>query len=57
MIRVCYRCKIIMGEKEPFEDKSETHGLCEVCFPKEREEIKKAVKKYNNTMKGKGQYA
>ncbi len=24
-----------MGEKEPLEDKSETHGLCDECFLEE----------------------
>jgi len=32
MIRVCCACQKIMGEKEPLEDKSTTHGLCDKCF-------------------------
>jgi len=40
MIRVCMRCKCVMGEKPPFEDKSETHGICDECWPKEHERIK-----------------
>jgi len=27
-------CKKKMGEKEPLEDKSETHGYCEECLEK-----------------------
>jgi hypothetical protein len=45
MIRVCYRCKIVFGEKEPLEDKSETHGLCDPCFELETVEIQRALKK------------
>ena len=32
MIQVCCECKVVYGEKEPLEDKSETHGFCEPCF-------------------------
>ena len=32
MIRVCCKCKKVFGEKEPYEDKSETHGFCDPCF-------------------------
>lgn len=39
MIRICYRCKIIFGEKEPFEDHRKTHGLCDECFIEEMNEI------------------
>ena len=38
MIRRCCVCKVIYGEKEPFEDKSETHGYCDPCFDKATEE-------------------
>ncbi len=37
MIRICMWCQKIMGEKEPIEDISLTHGICEECA----EEIKK----------------
>jgi hypothetical protein len=43
MIRVCYRCKKVMGEKEPLEDKSETHGLCDECLPIEMKQIEEAL--------------
>jgi hypothetical protein len=45
MIRICCRCKTIMGEKKPLEDKSETHGLCDKCFEFEKVEIRIALKK------------
>lgn len=32
MKRVCSYCKKIFGEKKPFEDKTETHGICPECF-------------------------
>ncbi len=31
MIRICAWCNRPMGEKEPFDDKSITHGMCEKC--------------------------
>ena len=35
MRQVCYVCKILYGVKEPFENNSETHGLCPECFKQE----------------------
>jgi len=32
MIRVCMVCDMVFGEKEPFYDKSSTHGICDPCF-------------------------
>ena len=34
MIIVCAWCKKRMGEKPPYEDKSETHGICQECLEK-----------------------
>lgn len=34
MIRVCCYCNAKMGEKEPLEDKTETHGICKKCYRK-----------------------
>ena len=31
MVRKCTWCSEIFGEKEPLEDKSITHGICEMC--------------------------
>lgn len=31
MIRRCAWCKQVIGEKEPMDDNSETHGVCEWC--------------------------
>ena len=43
MIRICYSNFHIgdrkFGEKEPLEDKRETHGVCEPCLKKEIEGI------------------
>jgi len=33
MIRVCCVCRKKYGEKEPLEDKRETHGYCDECLP------------------------
>jgi len=32
MIRKCYYCGEIMGEKEPIDDKSITSGECNLCY-------------------------
>ncbi len=34
MIRICSWCKKSMGEKKPYADKSETHGICPKCKSK-----------------------
>lgn len=48
MIRVCYSIHHVgnrkFGEKEPLEDKRETHGLCDSCFEKEIQDIQIALK-------------
>jgi len=36
MIRVCIRCEKVMGEKEPLEDESLTHGICDECYDERR---------------------
>ncbi len=33
------------GEKEPLKDKSETHGICDECFPREMEDIRAVQKR------------
>lgn len=33
MINVCMICSTVMGEKEPLEDKTPTHGICIDCIP------------------------
>jgi hypothetical protein len=32
VIRICCRCKKVLGEKAPFEDKRETHTYCDQCL-------------------------
>lgn len=39
MIIICCVCKRVVGEKEPLEDKQETHGYCEPCFESEKKKI------------------
>ncbi len=29
----CVYCEIIYNIKEPFEDDSTSHGICEICWP------------------------
>jgi hypothetical protein len=31
MIIVCAWCKEVLGEKEPLDDKGETHTICDKC--------------------------
>lgn len=35
---VCSWCKKLLGEKEPFEDQSETHAKCPECLQKQKNE-------------------
>lgn len=54
MIRVCCECNKVFGEKEPFDDRSETHGICEECFPKTMKRLEEESKKYRkNDSEGK----
>ena len=50
MIRICCRCKIVMGEKEPLDDKSETHGLCDECLLLTMHEIEVAQEQINESL-------
>jgi hypothetical protein len=43
---------MIFGEKEPFDDKSETHGICPVCYPKIMAELQDKRDEYNKLKKG-----
>lgn len=36
MIRICAWCGANLGETEPYEDDSTTHGICEPCFAQRR---------------------
>lgn len=49
MIRVCYgeyhQGDRKIGEKPPFENTEETHGLCDPCFELEKIEIRLALKR------------
>ena len=44
MIRICSYCCEVFGEKEPFENKEETHGICPKCLPI-------VIKEFKNQMK------
>lgn len=47
MRQVCCVCKKLYGIKEPFDDDSETHGICPECLPGELQKIDDEVKKIN----------
>lgn len=51
MIRVCVVCKKVFGEKPPYEDKSVTHGICEICFPKEMERMRRELEEIKRDKK------
>lgn len=46
MIQKCYICGKIYGEKEPYEDKDFTHGLCDECFKSEMERLEIESEEY-----------
>jgi len=45
MKRICCKCGKCYGEKEPLENKAETHGYCDECFEKEMKKIEETQHK------------
>jgi hypothetical protein len=45
---VCSWCKKFMGEKEPFNDSSETHAKCAECLKKQKKETVRSETKLKN---------
>jgi hypothetical protein len=45
MIVKCCVCEEFIREKEPFEDKRVSHGLCDECYEKEREALRSIFQK------------
>lgn len=43
MKQVCYCCKEVFGEKEPYNDMTESHGLCPTHFISEKERIRQEI--------------
>lgn len=39
MLRQCAWCLVMLGESEPLHDTSVTHGICQKCAKKMKEEI------------------
>ena len=39
MKSICAWCKKDMGDKEPLEDLSTTHGMCKECYERMEKEI------------------
>ena len=50
MIRVCSRCKKVIGEKKPLADKTETHTFCPEYGRKISKEINKYFQKRSQTL-------
>jgi hypothetical protein len=40
MTAICAWCKKHLGEKEPLEVRTETHGICEACFAEMAERVR-----------------
>lgn len=40
MVIICAWCKKTLGEKEPFDNPSTTHGICTECYKKVLDEEK-----------------
>ena len=49
MRQICMICGILYGIKEPLDDDSETHGICEECFPLELKRIDAELEKLTGT--------
>jgi hypothetical protein len=43
MIVKCCVCEGFIREKEPFEDKRVSHGLCDECYEKERKKMREQL--------------
>lgn len=48
MIVKCGWCPKVLDEKEPFEDKSVTHGICISCAEKFRLSFAETMKRFPN---------
>ncbi len=48
MIRICisqfHLGNKVFGEKEPLEDREETHGFCAICYREERKKLRREIK-------------
>ena len=57
MRRICQECGQLFGLKEPLEDDSETHGLCDECFKivmaKTEQQLREISKKNEAILKDK----
>ena len=40
MTVICMDCEKVIREKAPFEDKSKSHGICDICLKIRLDEIK-----------------
>ncbi len=54
MVRVCLSCFRKYGEKEPFEDRTETHGYCDECFSRI---LSKRARRVSSLSEGKKEYS
>ena len=48
MLLICAWCRVVMGEKEPFEDASSTHGICPPCKRKVQDELRERQRRREN---------
>jgi len=55
MIIVCSWCEKSMGEKEPFEDKNITHGICQPCYSRALSGNPQMVPRIGSTYRAEGE--
>lgn len=46
VVQICYVCRQKYGEKEPLDDRTETHGVCPECWPGELKRVEDQIAKY-----------
>jgi len=55
MKRVCcctyHQGERVFGEKEPYEDQSESHGICPTCVPLEMARIEEELKRIESRVR------
>jgi hypothetical protein len=52
---ICSECGILYNLKKPYEDDSETHGLCEICWPWVENNLKIEISRFISSHRPKSQ--
>lgn len=51
MVRICCYCRVTIGEKPPYADRTVTHGICPMCLPKAEAMLDRLTQNFNATDK------